>query len=157
MTATAVTESRTFATLGLLIAAKDAQVRREMTDIFGAGGYSVVTVDSAANALEQILRRTAQVVLLGNELDDWTAADLVPLLRKCNPDVTIIVVSDEASLVLERKLRKEGIFYHALRPTSSGDREEIRQAVQCAFEAILQRRNLRGAHRHLMPTPRSVS
>jgi hypothetical protein len=35
-----------------------------------------------------------------------------------------------------RKLRTEGIFYHALKPVDAEDREEIRQAVACAFKNI---------------------
>jgi hypothetical protein len=36
-----------------------------------------------------------------------------------------------------RKIRSEGIFYHALRPVSAEDREEIRLAVECAFKNVL--------------------
>jgi hypothetical protein len=34
-----------------------------------------------------------------------------------------------------RTIRQEGIFYHALRPVTEEDREEIKQAVECAFKA----------------------
>ncbi len=32
--------------------------------------------------------------------------------------------------------KREGIFYHAFKPVSGEDREEIRQAVQCAFQML---------------------
>ena len=35
-----------------------------------------------------------------------------------------------------RKIRAEGIFYHALKPAKPEDTDEIRQAVKCAFENI---------------------
>ncbi len=127
--------------MGVLIADKDLDVRKQMAELFISAGYNVIVTNSAANALEGILKKTAQVVLLGGEFDDWTAGELVPLLKKCNPDLTIILVAEEASLGLLRKLRKEGIFYHALKPSNPEDREEIRQAVQCAFENMLQRHN----------------
>jgi response regulator of citrate/malate metabolism len=64
------------------------------------------------------------------------AAELIPLLKQCNRNVTIILVSNEESPPAIRKIRNEGIFYHALKPVKPEDTEEIRQAVKCAFENI---------------------
>lgn len=113
-----------------------------MADLFIEAGYNVMVTTSAANVLYGILKKTAQVVLLSSEFDELTATDLVPLLKKCDQNLTIILVSNEISLPLMRKLRKEGIFYHALKPVKPEDREEIRQAVECAFE------NLQGSKAH---------
>jgi len=79
------------------------------------------------------------VVLLGSEFDELTAADLIPLLKKCNRRLTIILVSADTSLPLIRKLRSEGIFYHALKPVNGEDKEELRKAVECAFENLRHR------------------
>ncbi|WP_243370496.1 response regulator [Geotalea sp. SG265] len=127
---------------GLLIADEDLDSRKSMADLFIEAGYNVMVTNSAANVLYGILKKTAQVVLLSSEFDELTATDLVPLLKKCDQNLTIILVSNEVSLPLMRKLRKEGIFYHALKPVKPEDREEIRQAVECAFE------NLQGNKTH---------
>ncbi|HTG81669.1 MAG TPA: response regulator [Geobacteraceae bacterium] len=122
--------------LGLLIADKDLDSRKQMADLFIEAGYNVIVTNSAANAVDGILKKTAQVVLLSSEFDEVAAADLIPLLKQCNRDLTIILVAADTSLPLIRKLRSEGIFYHALKPVSGEDREEIRQAVKCAFENL---------------------
>jgi DNA-binding NtrC family response regulator len=121
---------------GLLIADEDLDSRKLMADLFIDAGYNVTVTNSAANVLYGILKKTAQVVLLSSEFDELTATDLIPLLKKCNRKLTIILVSNDLSLSLIRKLRKEGIFYHALKPVKPEDREEIRQAVKCAFETM---------------------
>lgn len=121
---------------GLLIADKDLDCRKQMAELFIEAGYNVIVTNSAANALDGILKNTAQVVLLGSEFDELTAADLIPLLKQCNRNLTIILVSADTSLPLIRKLRNEGIFYHALKPVNGEDKEEIRQAVKCAFESM---------------------
>jgi len=72
-------------------------------------------------------------VLLSGEIDEIPAAELIPIIKKCNRHLTIILVSNEQSLAQIRKLRSEGIFYHALKPTSAEDKEELKLAVQCAF------------------------
>lgn len=122
--------------LGLLIADDNMDSRKQMADLFIEAGYNVIVTNSAANALYGILKKTAQVVLLSGHFDELTAPDLIPLLKKCNRNLTIILISDDLSLSLIRKVRKEGIFYHALKPVQPEDREEIRQAVQCAFENL---------------------
>ena len=119
---------------GLLIADKDLDCRKQMAELFIQAGYNVIVTNSAANALDGILKNSAQVVLLGSAFDDLTAADLIPLLKRCNRKLSIILLADDASLPLLRKLRNEGIFYHALKPVNGEDREEIRQVVQCAFQ-----------------------
>lgn len=129
--------------LGLLIADNDTEARKQLADLFIEAGYNVIVTNSAANAIHGILKKAAQVVLLGSEFDEFKASDLIPLLKKCNRDLTIILVSDDASLPVIRKLRKEGIFYHALKPVKPEDKEEIRQAVRCAFDNLMSCRAAR--------------
>lgn len=118
---------------GLLIAEQDLDSRKQIADLLIEAGYNVIVTNSAANAVEGILKKAAQVVILGSEFDDLAASDLVPLLKQCNRNLTIILVSADDSLPVIRRLRKQGIFYHALRPVNPEDREELCQAVKCAF------------------------
>ena len=120
----------------LLIAEQDGEFRKRMATLFIEAGYHVTVTDSVANALHDVLKRTAQVVILSSEFDEVRAADLIPLFKKCNRDLSVILVTGELSLPLIRRLRKEGIFYHALQPAKPEDGEEIRQAVRCAFEHL---------------------
>ncbi|HEY3309592.1 MAG TPA: response regulator [Desulfuromonadaceae bacterium] len=121
---------------GLLIVDEDMDCRKQMAEMFIESGYNVIVTNSVANALYGILKKTAQVVLLGTKFDELTAAELIPLLKQCNRKLTIILVAADTSLPLIRKLRSEGIFYHALKPVDAEDRNEIRQAVRCAFESL---------------------
>ena len=126
---------------GLLIANEDRDSRDCLADLFVGDDLHVETTDSVVNGLEGILNKTIQVVVLGGDFDEAHVAKLVPLLKKCNRYLSIIVISDEISLNLLRRIRKEGIFYHALKPAGAEGREEIRQAVYCAFRNYQARRN----------------
>jgi len=121
---------------GLLIADEDVLTRKQMADLFIDAGYQVTVTNSAAGVLYGILKKTAQVVLLSTRFDELMATELIPILKKCNRNLTIILVASELPLALIRKARSEGIFYHALRPSRPGDEEELRQAVRCAFEKV---------------------
>jgi len=120
----------------ILIVDEDQDCRKQMAEMFTEAGYSVTVTDSVASALYGVLKKTAQVVVLGSNFDELAAADIIPLMKQCNPKLPIILITADTSIGLLRKLRCEGIFYHALRPVDAQGREEIRQAVHCAFENL---------------------
>ena len=122
--------------LELLIADKDRGTRRRMAKLLIEAGYDVMVTDSATKTIDGVRRKKAQVVLLGAELGEFTFVELVPLLKRCNRKLTIVLIADDTPLPLIRKVREEGIFYHALRPTEPEGEEEIRQVVKCAVENL---------------------
>jgi DNA-binding NtrC family response regulator len=121
-------------THGLLIVDDDVTTRRQMAELFSDAGYEVSAPSSVAEALVGILKKTAKVVLLSTRFDELLATELIPLLKQCNRDLSIILVASELPLALLRKARREGIFYHALKPVQPGDEEELCHAVKCAFD-----------------------
>lgn len=121
---------------GILIVDEDKDCRKQMAEMFIDAGYDVTVTDSMASVLYGVLKKTAQVVVLGSKCDELAAADIIPLLKQCNRNLPIILITADTSIGLLRKLRCEGIFYHALRPVDAQGREEIRQAVRCAFKNL---------------------
>ena len=119
---------------GVLIAEENRESRKVMADLCIEAGYNVTVSTSAAGVLNGILKKTARVILLGSSFDELAAVELIPLLKKCCRNLTIILVSNEASLPIIRKLRNEGIYYHLLKPVLPEDREELIQVVACAFQ-----------------------
>ena len=122
--------------LRLLVADKNVNARKQIAGILIEAGYDVMVTDSVVKAMQDVLHNNARVLLLGAELEGLNSAELLPLLKLCNRRLAIILVADEAPLPLMRKVRKEGIFYHALRPKVSEDHEEIRQVVKCAIHSL---------------------
>ena len=121
---------------GILVADKDTAFLREVADHFSDAGYHVETTNSAVRVIINILEKQTPVVLLGSDFDKKiNLLELVRLLKKCNRHLAVILVSDEASLPIVKRIRQEGIFYYALRPVSPEDTNEIKQAVECALKA----------------------
>jgi len=118
----------------LLIADENLVTRKQMAELFIDAGYQVTAPTSVAGVLNGILKKTVKVVLLSTRFDELLATEVIPLLKRCNRDLTIILVAGEMPLALLRKVRHEGIFYHALKPEQPGDEEELRQVVKCAFD-----------------------
>ncbi|HKL49225.1 MAG TPA: response regulator [Desulfuromonadales bacterium] len=118
----------------LLILSEDQETGRRMADLFRKDGYRVTLADSMAVALEGVLKNRSEVVLLGRSYENMDFTQMVTLLKKCNPKVTVILVSAELAPSTMRRVREEGLFYHALEPLDPEDGDEIRQVVECAFE-----------------------
>ncbi|MFO7812412.1 MAG: hypothetical protein R6V21_05550 [Pelovirga sp.] len=119
---------------GLLIANRNSEARDKLASLFAGDNYRIVTTDSVANSLEAIINKEIQVVVLDGLYDEHNVAKLVPLLKKCNRNISIILVTDDMPLNLVKKIRQEGIFYHALRPTADDHFVEIHEAALCAFK-----------------------
>jgi DNA-binding NtrC family response regulator len=134
--------------MGLLVADRNVENRKQMANLLIKAGYDVMVTDSAAKAIHGVLKKTAQVVLLGTTLDDFTSAEIIPLLKKCNRNLMIILIADDAPLPMIRKARTEGIFYHALLPAEPEDEEEIRQVVKCAMESLNRTTYAKGVLTH---------
>lgn len=121
----------------ILLVDRDSEIRRQVASVFRIDGYWVDATDSAAQALSTVLARKTPVVLLGSDFDNLIKIHLlVHLLRKCHPQLAVILISNLESIPLIRALRQEGIYYHALKPVDQDDIEEIRLAVECAFNKL---------------------
>ena len=118
----------------VIIADRDVAYRNKMASFFRKAGYRVEATGSTDQVLNGIRNIPVPVLLLGNDFSEKVpAADLVHLLKKCNQQLQVIMVSEGMGLAQARQLRQEGIFYHALKPVA-GEAGELGQAVRCAFE-----------------------
>lgn len=118
----------------VIIADKDLAYRSRITGFLRKAGYRVEATGSADQVLHYLQEKRA-VLLLGSDFGSRTAtAELVRLLKKCNRQLQIIMVSDQMSLAQARQVREEGIFYQALKPAGLEEAEELGQVVACAFE-----------------------
>ncbi len=124
----------------LLIADRDEETRKRIGSFFSGSEYNVIEADTVDVVLSNVLKNEARVILLGSEFDGLSAMKIIPLLKRCNQNSTIILISDEESPYLLRRFRKEGIFYHALKPVSGDDSDELRQVVQCAFHNVTEKK-----------------
>jgi DNA-binding NtrC family response regulator len=122
----------------VLLADRDTDTRRLIADVLVKAGYEVKTTDSAVDVLGDLLKNRPHVVLVGSDFDEKIGAeDLIPLMKRCDRALTIILVSDEKPLPIMQKIRREGIFYHSLKPVNAQEGEEILDAVDCAFKSVL--------------------
>ena len=134
---------------GILVAYQDDLWARSLSTFFHSIGYRVEAVKVVSEMIRKIRGGKIPVVLLDDEIEGIEACDLIPLFRKINPAMQVIVISSEESIGRVKRLRGAGIFYQAMKPV---DLEEIKSAVECAFEKV-ERENLKErSFSFLLPT-----
>jgi len=121
----------------ILIAYQDDLWTRSLSTFFHGIGYRVETAKMVSEMIRKVQKGNLHVVLLDDEIEGVKACDLVPLFKKMEDKIEVIAISSEASLGLVKRLRGAGIFYQAMKPV---DLEEIKSAVECAFEKIERER-----------------
>ncbi len=123
----------------ILIAYQDDLWGKSLSSFLHSIGYKVKMAKMVSEVIRKVRKGNLHVVLLDDEIEGVKAYDLVPLFKKIDDKVQIIVISSEVSLGLVKRLRGAGIFYQAMKPVDPG---EIKSAVECAFEKI-DRENLK--------------
>src|SRR4030043_2114175 len=123
----------------ILIAYQDDLWGKSLSTFLHSIGYKIEMAKMVSEMIRKVRKGNIHVVLLDDEIEGVKAYDLVPLFKKIDDQIQIIVISSEVSLGLVKRLRGAGIFYQAMKPV---DLEEIKSAVECAFEKI-ERENLK--------------
>jgi len=123
----------------ILIAYQDDLWARSLSSFFHSSGYRVETVKVVSEMIRKVRKGNIHVVLLDDEIEGVKACDIVPLFKKIDDKIQVIVISSDLSLGVAKRLRGAGIFYQAMKPV---DLEEIKSAVECAFEKF-ERENLK--------------
>ena len=132
----------------ILIAYQDDLWARSLSTFFHSIGYKVETAKVVSDMIRKVRNGNIHVVLLDDEIEGVKACDLVPLFKKMKEKIQIIVISSEVSLGLVKRLRGAGIFYQAMKPV---DLDEIKSAVECAFEKIERENPKEGFFPFLIP------
>jgi DNA-binding NtrC family response regulator len=123
----------------ILIAYQDDLWGKSLSTFLHSIGYKIEIAKMVSEMIRRVRKGNIHVVLLDDEIEGVKACDLVPLFKKIDDKIQIIVISSEVSLGLVKRLRGAGIFYQAMKPVDLG---EIKSAVECAFEKI-DRENLK--------------
>lgn len=121
----------------ILIADRNVKARRDLEEFFKNSHFEVDVTGSAAYAIAKIVKNQEPIVILGDAFEESISSiDVIALMRRCNKNLKIILISDDSSLATLRRIREGGIFYHALRPHNNEDNEELRSVVECAVDGF---------------------
>lgn len=115
----------------LLIVDDELHVRTSLAAWFRDDGYSVETASSGQNALEQLGKAAADIMLVDIKMPGMDGLELQRRVRELAPETTVIIMTAHASVDTAILAMKEGAYDYITKPF---DPEDVSRLVQKAAE-----------------------
>ncbi len=118
----------------ILIADDDRSIRTVLTQALGRAGYQVRSTQTAATLWRWVEEGEGDLVITDVVMPDENGLDLVPRIRRLRPDLRVIVMSAQSTLLTAVKAAQRGAFEYLPKPF---DLKELLAAVARALAAPL--------------------
>lgn len=113
----------------VLVCDDDARVRDSIVEALTAESFVADTADRAVDAIQKIMRTSYGTIVLDLKLPGLGGLDAIPIIKRLDETLPIIVMTGYASYETEQAARVAGIFYYLVKPFSLS---EIVEAVRAA-------------------------
>src|SRR6201989_2003615 len=100
----------------ILIADDDRSIRTVLTQALGRSGYQVRTTGNAATLWRWVEEGEGDLVITDVVMPDENGLDLIPRIRKVRPDLRVIVMSAQSTLMTAVKATQRGAFEYLPKP-----------------------------------------
>lgn len=116
----------------VLIADDDAAIRTVLVQAMGRAGYEVRAAANASTLWSWVNDGQGDVVITDVVMPDESGLDLIPRIRKVRPELKIIVMSAQSTLLTAVTATERGAFEYLPKPF---DLNELLRVVKRALEA----------------------
>lgn len=111
--------------MNVLIVEDDVSATKIISEIVAGQNHSVETVHTGKDALNKILQKKFDLLLLDIYLPDCMGYELIPQFKAKWHDIRIVTMTGYNSQELELKVRQKGIAYYMIKPFSVQEIKEI--------------------------------
>src|SRR3954462_5879387 len=116
----------------ILIADDDRAIRTVLNEALGRLGHDVKTTGHAATLWKWVADGEGDLVITDVIMPDENGLDLIPRIHKLRPDLRVIVMSAQNTLLTAVKATERGAFEYLPKPF---DLKELMRVVQRALAA----------------------
>jgi two-component system nitrogen regulation response regulator GlnG len=116
----------------ILVADDDRGIRTVLTQALNRAGYEVRTTSNASTLWSWVSAGEGDLVITDVVMPDENGLDLIPRIKKIRPDMRIIVMSAQSTLLTAVKATQRGAFEYMPKPF---DLKELVSVVQRALAA----------------------
>ena len=100
----------------ILVADDDRSIRTVLTQALGRSGYQVRTTGTASMLWRWVEEGEGDLVITDVMMPDGNGLDLIPRIRRIRPDLRIIVMSAQSTLMTAVKATQRGAFEYLPKP-----------------------------------------
>jgi two-component system nitrogen regulation response regulator GlnG len=119
----------------ILIADDDRSIRTVLTQALGRSGYQVRTTGNASTLWRWIEDGEGDLVITDVVMPDENGLDMVPRIRRLRPDLRVIVMSAQSTLMTAVKAAQRGAFEYLPKPF---DLQDLLSAVGRALTVMAE-------------------
>jgi two-component system nitrogen regulation response regulator GlnG len=116
----------------VLIADDDRSIRTVLTQALGRSGYQVRSTSNAATLWRWVEDGEGDLVITDVVMPDENGLDLIPRIKRVRPDLRVIVMSAQSTLMTAVKATQRGAFEYLPKPF---DLKELLNVVSRALSA----------------------
>ena len=116
MTAAETAEEHGMTPPTVLIADDDRSIRTVLTQALGRSGYQVRSTGNAATLWRWVEEGEGDLVITDVVMPDENGLDLIPRIRRIRPDLRVIVMSAQSTLMTAVKATQRGAFEYLPKP-----------------------------------------
>ena len=116
----------------VLVADDDRSIRTVLTQALGRSGYQVRCTGNAATLWRWVEDGEGDLVITDVVMPDENGLDLIPRIRRIRPDLKVVVMSAQSTLMTAVKAAQRGAFEYLPKPF---DLKELLAVVGRALEA----------------------
>ena len=121
----------------ILVADDDAAIRTVLNQALGRAGYDVRTTGTAAGLWRWISAGEGNLVITDVVLPDESGFDLIPRIKRMRPDLPVVVMSAQNTILTAITAAERGAFDYLPKPF---DLKELTSVVQRALASPQPRR-----------------
>src|SRR5579864_6524939 len=122
----------------ILVADDDRAIRTVLSQALGRLGYEVHSTGNAATLWDWVQDGLGDLVITDVVMPDENGLDLIPRIKKLRPELRIIVMSAQNTLLTAVKATERGAFEYLPKPF---DLRELMNVVQRALTPASQAKN----------------
>jgi two-component system nitrogen regulation response regulator GlnG len=116
----------------VLVADDDRSIRTVLTQALGRSGYQVRTTGNAATLWRWVEEGEGDLVITDVVMPDENGLDLIPRIKRARPDLRVVVMSAQSTLMTAVKAAQRGAFEYLPKPF---DLQELLAVVGRALAA----------------------
>ena len=124
----------------ILVADDDTSIRTVLNQALGRAGYNVRTTSNASTLWNWIKNGDGDLVITDVVMPDENGLDLIPRIRKLRPNLRVIVMSAQNTLLTAVKAAERGAFEYLPKPF---DLEELVGVVKRALDTASDRPSIK--------------
>ena len=100
----------------ILVVEDDAEMRSLLKDFFEEEGFEIDSVSNGSEAFRRIAREPFDLIITDIRMPGLTGLDILPGIKKLQPEVSIIVITAFGSEEVRRKALERGATAYLEKP-----------------------------------------